>query len=116
MQENGLAVAYRDDKEVQDVVRMIGALQLANPQVWNYALNLICAHIETKFNLFMAQKLMQLVDYYRYCLLFIRVLCLLCLVIHGFLLVKYFRCMVWLVKEQRIRLSRITVNCVITSV
>jgi hypothetical protein len=67
VQDKGLAVQYRDEREVQDVVRMIGALQLVPSEVWNYSLRLICARIRETFNLLedTAQKLMELVNYYR---------------------------------------------------
>uniref|UniRef100_A0A915DD51 MULE transposase domain-containing protein n=1 Tax=Ditylenchus dipsaci TaxID=166011 RepID=A0A915DD51_9BILA len=63
VQEKRLPVEYQDDRNVQDVVRMLGALQLSPPEVWPHTLMLIHQRIQDRFNL-VVNRLNELVEFF----------------------------------------------------
>jgi len=88
-------VQYRDDKKVQDVIRMLGALQLAPSEIWNHALILINQRINDQFDLLgeTARKLKELIEYFRYILGLDQQLVTLFIDVCGFLSMNFSRSM-----------------------
>uniref|UniRef100_A0A915DY42 MULE transposase domain-containing protein n=1 Tax=Ditylenchus dipsaci TaxID=166011 RepID=A0A915DY42_9BILA len=67
IQKLGLSVSYRDDYDLQDIVRMLGAIQLAPTQVYNLAIQIIQNRTAEKFGEYeeTSAKVETLIRYFR---------------------------------------------------